>query len=458
MAFLRQFVVLLACGFCGGASVSAVEMPKGAPEAILVVVADQHSAYERAPQLVARIDRLRAENPGVPFAILVNGDAFEYGNAVARRTAGTVDFALFAALARRAPTIVNLGNHEPEFFGVSETVARLRAVGVTVIAGGNARDRAIGGPFAPASTRLKLGEREAVVVGLLTNQLNTFRVALRPSLDLADPAVWARENFPALLKDAALPIVLSHSELRSDREALALVPDGTLFAGAHEHLRFVHRQGRTVYFHSGSWMEFVSVARLRRTPAGLAWEIEQQPLREADPADPALAALVRETLAQHLTPEETAIVGRTSRALGPSEAALFAVASARTAARADAAMIGGTTFGAGLPAGEVSRFALDACLRFDGALWVAEVEGAWLKNFLARINQGPDAPFAERRGENLVAVAPAVIEPGRRYRFVTSDWVAKNLRTYFGDDAPTLTEQPGLRLKAAVIAALAPGK
>jgi 2',3'-cyclic-nucleotide 2'-phosphodiesterase (5'-nucleotidase family) len=161
-------------------------------------------------------------------------------------------------------------------------------------------------------------------------------------------------------------------------------------------------------------------------------------------------------MAQHLTAEETVVVGRAPRALGPTEAARFAVEAARVAASADAAMIGATTFGAGLPAGEVSRFALDACVRFDGTLFVAEVDGAWLKKLMARANQGPDTPFAERAGENLVAVAPVTIEPGRRYRFVTSDWVAKNAKNYLGDNAPALHEQPDRKLKAAVIAALNP--
>ena len=86
-----------------------------APEAIVVLMGDQHSAYERTAQFVAHLDRLQRENPGTPFAILINGDSLEYGNVVARRTAGAVDFAMFAALAARAPTVINLGNHEPEF-------------------------------------------------------------------------------------------------------------------------------------------------------------------------------------------------------------------------------------------------------------------------------------------------------------------------------------------------------
>jgi len=451
-------------------ALAAARLSAAAPEAFLVLLGDQHSAYERTAQLVARIDRLKAQHPGVPCAILLNGDSLEYGNVVARRTAGAIDFAMFAALAKRAPTILNFGNHEPEFHDVAETIARLRAAGLVVISG-NLRDRESGRPFAPASTLLKLGAHEALIVGVTTDRLATYRLAIRPQLDLADPVVWAKENFPRLFRDrdhprtqsaersgtVALPIVLSHAGLRADRELLPLVPDGTLFAGAHDHLRFVHRSGNTVYVHSGSWMDYVSIARLRRAEGGaLRWDVEQLPLSAGDPVDAPLADLIRQTLSQHLTAGETAVVGRSPRALGPGEAALFAVEAARAAAGADAAMIGATTFGAGLPEGGITRFAFDACVRFDGPLFVAEVDGAWLQRLRARANQGPATPFAARAGENLVVAVPAAIASDRRYRFVTSDWAAKNAKTYFGDDAPTLTELPGLKLKAAVLAALNP--
>lgn len=425
-----------------------------APEALVVVIGDAHSAYDRTAQLVARIDSLRTEHPGVPVAVFINGDSLEYGNAVARRTAGAIDFALFGALARRGPVVLNLGNHEPEFYDVAETVRRLQAAGLVVISG-NLRDRASAQPYAPASTTVQLGRHLLTVVGVTTDRLATFRLAIRPQLDLADPVVWARQNFPALLPAATLPVVLSHAGLRADRDLLGLVPDGTLFAGAHDHLRFVHETGRTVYFHSGSWLDAISIAQLERTSAGLRWQVRQERLVAA-PGDAELAKLVRETLAQQLTPEETEVVGRTATAQGPSEAARFAVEAARKAAGADAAMIGATTFGAGLPAGAVSRYAFDACVRFDGSLFAAEVEGAWLRALLARANQGPDTPFAARSGENQIATGPATIDDTRRYRFVTSDWVAKNARTYLGENPPALTEVPGLKLKAAVLAALRP--
>lgn len=426
-----------------------------APEAIAVLMGDQHSAYERTAQFVAHIDRIQRENPGTPLAILLNGDLLEYGNVVARRTSGAVDFAMFAALAARAPTVINLGNHEPEFYDVPETVHRLRSAGLTVISG-NLRHQSTGEPFAPAFVRLKLGAHELTIVGVATDRLSTYRVAVRPQLDITDPAVWAKENFPPLLRSAAVPVVLSHSGLKADRAMLPLVPDGTLFAGAHDHLRFIHRDGKTAYVHSGSWMDFMSIARLQRKATGLEWDVEQIPIRADDPADPKLAPLIAATLKEQLTSAERVIVGRTTRALAPGEAAMFAVEAARRVADADAALIGGTTFGAGLPAGEVTRFAFDACVRFDGTLFIAELDSDQLQQLLARGNQNPSTPFAERSGENLVIAGPPTIDPARRYRLVTTNWVAKNARTYLGENAPTLTERPDLKLKAAVLAALQP--
>ena len=429
-----------------------------AAEALVLVVGDQHSAYERTAQLVAHVDRLRAAHPGVPFAVLINGDALEYGNIVARRSAGAIDFAMFAALARRAPTILNLGNHEPEFYAVDDTVARIQATGVTVIS--NLVNRATGKPFAPASARLRLGAREATVVGLATDKLSTYRAAIRPSLDLADPVVWAKANLPALFPaDTALPILLTHIGLTADRPLLELIPDGTLFAGAHDHLRFVHRTGRTVYFHSGSWTDGYSLATLRADNPGPRWTVEQFPIAATDPADPELAALIQKISAQHLIPADLAILGRnpTPAALAPADAARFVVAALRTAAQADAAMIGATTFGAGLPAGAITRVALDACVRFDGTIWVAEISGTELAALLARSNHDAATPFAARRGENLVAVGPATpLDPARRYRLATTDWAAKNARTYFGSETLGFVEQPTLRLKALVTSALNP--
>jgi 2',3'-cyclic-nucleotide 2'-phosphodiesterase (5'-nucleotidase family) len=424
-------------------------------EALVLITGDQHSAYERTAQLVATVDRLKAENPGLPLSILLDGDTLEHGNVVARRSAGAIDFAMFAALAQRAPTILNLGNHDPEFYDLAETVRRVQATGVTVVS--NIVNRATGQPFAPASTKLKLGREEVVVVGVTTDHLSTYRVAVRPSLDLTNPVVWARRNFPALLAAAPRPIVLSHAGLAADREMLPLVPDGTLFAGAHDHLRLVHPVGRGVYFHSGSWNEWLSLAWLRRDARGEThWDVEQVRIPTEGPADAALAAGIRETKTKYLTAEDTAVVGHATVALAPAEAARSVARMLREAAGTDAAFIGNTTFGAGLPAGAITKLDFDACVRFDGAIFTAEVDGARLQQLLAAANQNVDTPFEQRHGEFCFAEGPAAIDPAGRYTIATTDWGARNSQAYFGEPAIGWQEKPGLRLKTLVPAALAP--
>jgi 2',3'-cyclic-nucleotide 2'-phosphodiesterase (5'-nucleotidase family) len=464
-------IALQGLGRLGGA-------PAGA-EAVLVVTGDMHSAYERTARFVALVDRVKAGNPGLPLAILLNGDTQEYGNSLARRSVGEIDLALQAALVRRAPTILNLGNHDADYFALEETVLRAEAVGVRVV--GNIVNRSTGRPFAPAAVPLKLGAHEATVVGLATDALATYRVAVRPSLDLANPVVWARENFPRLLASAGervdpnaseketgaatkrvevnalhpLPIVLSHCGLAADKELLALVPDGTLFSGAHSHLRFVEPFGRTRYFHSGSWTQHVSLAWLcREESGGLQWRVEQVPVPADGPEDPELAGLIREVRARHLTDEERAIIGQTKRAMDTAEAAQFVAQVLREGAGAEAAFVGNTTFGAGLPAGDVAQLDFDACVRFDGPVYTAVMDGTRLQALLAASNQGPETPFAQRNGEFNFASGPAEVEATRRYRIATTDWGAKNTARYFGEPAIAWTERPGLRLKALVRARL----
>jgi 2',3'-cyclic-nucleotide 2'-phosphodiesterase (5'-nucleotidase family) len=431
--------------------------PADAPEALLVVAGDQHSAYERTAQVVAAVVRLKAEHPGLPLAILLDGDTLENGNVVARRSRGAVDFAMFSALAKRAPTIVNLGNHETEFYDLAETVARIEATGARVVT--NLTNRDTGRPAAPLSIRLTLGAHEAVVIGVATDDLSTYREAVRPSLGVADPVMWARVNFPALLGAAPVKIVLSHAGLKADRGMLPLVPDGTLFAGAHDHLRFVRPVGRTVYVHSGSWNAFLTLAWLRRDASGAPrWDVEQIPVSSERRADPGLAALIRETEATYLVPEDLQRVARLPAALAPGEAARAVVAALRRSAGVDAAFIANTTLGGGLPAGDVTRAAFDSCVRFDGVVFTATVDGARLRRLLAAANQDVDTPFEQRAGEFNVADGPAALDEAKTYRIATTDWGAKNSARYFGEPAIAWQEQPDSTLKKVVLRALTAGR
>jgi 5'-nucleotidase / UDP-sugar diphosphatase len=420
------------------------------PQALLVIIGDQHSAYERTAQVVAAVDRLAVEHPGLPLAILLDGDALEQGNVVARRSRGAVDFAMFSALAKRAPTVVNLGNHETEFYDLAETIARIEATGARVVT--NLTDRTTGRPAASPSVRLTLGAREMVVIGVATDDLSTYREAVRPSLGVVDPVTWARANFPALLRSAPVNIVLSHAGLKADRGMLPLVRDGTLFAGAHDHLRFVQRFDRTVYVHSGSWNAFLTLAWLHREASDMPrWDIEQIPVSNERRADPKLAALIRETQARYLAPEDRARVALLPAALAPADAARAVVAAFRRGMGADAAFVGNTTFGGGLPSGSVTRAAFDSCVRFDGAVFAATVDGGRLRRLLAVANQQVDTPFEQRTGEFNVADAPTTLDDAKTYRIVTTDWGARNSARYFGEPAIVWNEQAGATLKTVVL-------
>jgi len=430
-----------------------VPAPAPGPDALIVIAGDQHSAYERTAQVVAAVDRLKAQHPGLPIAVLLDGDIFENGNAVARRSGGAVDFAMVTALARRAPTVVNLGNHETEFFGLAETVTRLEATGARVVT--NIGDRETGKAAAPASTRIALGKREAVVVGVATDDLSTYRAAVRPSLTLANPLGWARTNFPTLLNVAPVSIVLSHAGFAADHLMLPIAPDGTLFAGAHDHLRFVARFKRTVYVHSGSWNTFLTLAWLRHDDAGrVNWDVEQMPVSTGDPGDPELVARIRETEAKYLEPEDRAVVAHLTSALAPQDAARTVVGALRRAIGVDATFIGNTTFGGGLPAGDVTRAAFDDCVRFDGRIFTTTVDGERLRRLLAAANQDANTPFAQRQGEFNVADGPASIDDAKTYRIATTDWGAKNSARYFGEPAIEWREQSGPTLKAIVLPTL----
>jgi 2',3'-cyclic-nucleotide 2'-phosphodiesterase (5'-nucleotidase family) len=250
-------------------------------------------------------------------------------------------------------------------------------------------------------------------------------------------------------------IVLSHAGLDADRELLKIVPDGTLFAGAHDHLRFVHEQGRTVYFHSGCWNSHASLVWLRQGLGGaLLWTVEQVELSETGAADVPMANFIQRTRRQYVTPEDLASVGRQRTALTPGAAARFVAAALRDAAHVDAAFIGNTTFGGGLPAGEISRLAFDACVRFDGAIFTTEIDGVRLRELVARANQNVNTPFAERQGDFLVAAAPEAIAPDRRYRIATTDWGARNSERYFGSADISWKPVADLKLKAIAIEAL----
>ena len=414
-----------------------------------IVISDLHSAYERIGQLLAAIETHMAADK-TPHVILLNGDLFEIGNAVAARSAGEIEWTFLAALAKLAPTVINIGNHEPDIDNdLANFVNRAKALGITVLS--NIIDKRSGTAYAPASAEMSVAGQQIVVAGLATNAINTYPKATREMLDIPQPVEWAKANLPGIVKQGAINIVLSHAGVVADRDILPLLPDGTLIIGGHDHLNFVHEQGATRYVHTGSWCTSMTVATI--TAPGKAAAIETVAIDRGAPASPALKSLIEQTLEKHLTAEERAVVGKSAKAMTVDEAGRHVAQLIAAKTGADVGFIGHTSFGAGLPEGDIRRYDFNASLRFDGKLMVTEVDGAALQHILKRCNQDGDIALADRTGDYLYAM-PEKPETKERYRLVCNDWSATNQKSYFGRSDLVFAEVPEVKLKQTVLGGL----
>jgi len=426
-------------------------MPAAAQDVALraIVISDLHSAYERIGQLLGAIEtRIAADK--APHIILLNGDLFELGNAVATRSAGEIEWTFLAALAKLAPTVINIGNHEPDIDNdLANFVSRAQALGITVLS--NIIDKRSGNPYAPSSAAVKAGERAVIVAGLATNAINTYPKATREMLDIPQPVEWAKANLPEIVKADAINIVLSHAGVVADRDILPVLPDGTLLVGGHDHLNFVHEEGATRYVHTGSWCTSMTVATI--TGPGKAAAIETVTIDRDAPASPALKTLIEQTLEKHLTAEEREVVGKAAKAMTVDEAGRHVAHLIAAKTGADVGFIGHTSFGAGLPAGDIRRYDFNASLRFDGKLMVTEVDSETLVQILKRCNQDSNIPLAARTGDYLYAM-PEKPEKKGRYKLVCNDWSATNQKSYFGRSDLAFIEVPDVKLKQTVLGGL----
>jgi 2',3'-cyclic-nucleotide 2'-phosphodiesterase (5'-nucleotidase family) len=423
-------------------------LAQAAPAARLIVLSDLHSAYERSAQLLAAVGAEVASSPA-PAAILVNGDVFELGNVVATRSAGVADWLLLRKLAALAPTVLNIGNHEPDFANdLAGVVKQARDIGVRVVS--NIVDARTGASYADAAAVLALGDLPISLVGIATSAINTYPKATREQLQIPDPATWAIDKLPAYLGEGGLAVVLSHAGVVADRAILPVLTAGGLLIGGHDHLLIDHAESATRYVHTGSWSNMFTVIDIA---ADRALSTRRVAVSLEGIVDEELAALIAATIAEHLTDEERAVIGSSDTPLTLGETARFAAASLAAAGGGDVGFIGHTTFGTGLPQGEISKYVFDSVVRFDGKVMTAEVDQATLDAILARSNQEGDIPLAARTGDFLYAAPEASGKD--RYVIVANDWSAVNQKAYFGREDLVFTEIPNLSVKAIVAAALA---
>jgi 2',3'-cyclic-nucleotide 2'-phosphodiesterase (5'-nucleotidase family) len=435
-----------------GAALSPLAAPRLAaqtgPGVVLVLLSDLHSAQGRAAATLALLDRLIAAAAPSPVAIAINGDVFERGNAIALRSEGAADWAFLAALRRRAPVVLNIGNHEGALVeDIEVTVARARAAGLAVVSNLRRRD---GTPIAdPGVTLAFANGRRLTCVGIATDEALTYRAPVRERLAFPGPATWARDNLPVLLAGADAIAVLSHAGVAADRAILPLLQAGALLAGGHEHLSFVHAERGVAYRHTGAWNREASLVRFGAP--GEAPAVSVHGVRAADGEDAAHAATWREVRAAFGQPQDFAVLFRLPEELPLGLAARRAVAACAAAAGGGAGLMAHTSFGTGLPAGEVTQLDFDAFIRFDGPLFRGTASAWQAALIAARADQDGDIALAARTGDFVYAAPPPAPGP-----LVANGWVRLNAERYLGAAIP-MAEVPELRIKSVVAAALRGG-
>lgn len=422
----------------------------------LIALADLHSPYRTLAPLLQAVRESRQCAATIPTAIVINGDIFERGNVAALRSSGVADWRFMAALADEAPLIVNLGNHETALIDdLAEFVAQAENQGAIVI--GNISDRRTGRPFAPAATRLTLGDHVVGFLGLAATNPMVYRDAVRDDLELPEPVAHTHAAFDAAMAGADVPVILSHAGVVADRAILPALPDGTLMIGGHDHLRLDHRQGGTRYVHCGSWGDAVTVIDIAIGRHSPVHHVSQAPITVARAADPDLMAVINDVLDRHLTDGDKQVIAdiSPSQELGQNLGSdiRFAVEAVRQAAEADVAFLGHTAFGAGITVGPLTRYDFDAFLRFDGAVETASISGETLAAIMAGANQDRARSLDAFTGD-FVYAGDITIDPEARYRIATNDWIAMNQRTYLGTEGIAFQPIDGLRLKPIVERAL----
>lgn len=418
---------------------------------LLVHLADTHSAYDAYPRIVTAVKEIVAASPGVPVYVLFNGDIFELGNTVASRNAGELDWQFLWHLDSIAPVIVNIGNHEFDFMTFPEQFRTQAASRGIELIGGVAS--ASSGALQPAYTTLPVADTHVTIVGLATNQMNTYPAAIRDFLLIEPPL----DQMLALPDDLENLIVLSHAGVSDDVLVLSELDAANtiLVVGAHDHLVIDTVFSGIPYQHNGFRGEFLRVTELTR--AGDGWELSSRRVDiAADIApDARLAKDIAFTRLDLLEGTDLLPVGTVPASLTVREAADWAVEALRAAVDADVALLNHTSFGSSLEQGPLSRYRFDEFIRFDNDVMVIDVDADTLATILSRANLDEDTPLEARVGD-FVYATPVTVEPGRTYRLVTSSWVALdfNQPLFLGVDGLVFEHLEGVTTKGIIAAAL----
>ena len=454
--------------------VNTLPASKLEPDVIFINMADLHSSYDNFPGVLGRVQALVKEYANAVTYIILNGDLFEQGNLCTARTQGEVDWFFLEQLRACAPVIYNIGNHEFDFLDPHDFLAEATARDITVVS-----NMLIDGkPFAPASYRFTVkGQevtRDIALVTVATNQDFTYPEALRPRLTLPDPATWFADNYQQLIEGSDYNVVISHAGVVADVAMMGKLPDSRkhLFVvGGHDHLNFRKYVSGRSYLHNGFKAEKINLVKVSFVEDA-AWISFQdypiEPINELgilinshNNPNPQLTdtktliSRIQQVRQDTLTPQDLEPIGTLPRDFTVQEAINWAIETIKNELGVDVAILNHTSFGAGLPEGDLPRYRFDEFLRFDSDLMQATVDSDTLQQILSRANQNAYTLLKERTGDFIYTnnIDP---QPDQHYTLVTSSWVAMPFNTmrYLNTDEITFSKIEGITLKAMLQTAL----
>lgn len=427
---------------------SPARADRSGADLILIAMADLHSPYRALPALARAVKDIAASARGAPVAILINGDVFERGNAVAKNSEGMVDWAFLGALVAVAPLVINIGNHEIALRDdLSTFVKGAQRIGAKVI--GNVLDNRTGAFYAPVSTRLTLGDRRIGVLGLAPSDPMVWREDARAPLGLLDPVPFAGSAMLSAFAGVDLPVMLSHAGLVPDREIMRALPPGALMIGGHDHLMLEQRENGGVYLHAGCWGESIRVISVTFDGKVPNIEVETVPILPGADVDRSIQSIVTAATLAFLPAEAREVIATLPTAMNRADSILFAADAVRKATGADLALLNHSAFGATLGEGPLRVYDLDNFVRFDGPAVVAEVDAETLTTILSHANQDDRAALDARTGD-FVHARDLTPEAGRVYRVATSGWVAGRQMAYLGVRGLDFVPVPGVAIQSSV--------
>ena len=263
------------------------------------------------------------------------------------------------------------------------------------------------------------------IVGVGTDQINTYPKPLREDLIIPDPVAWVSENYASLAADADSVILSSHAGLVDDKAMAGSFTADTLYVlGGHDHLTLETSLSGIPYAHTGFKAETIHWAEIRNLGTAVPGaDFKSVSLDSIRVEDQTLRELVEDVRKWNLEAEDLEVLGSIPEDMDILDAVDWATAAVRDAVGADVALLNHTSFGSGLAAGDLQRYEFDTFMRFDNDVMIATVDAATLEIILSMSNQHEMENVADRTGDFLYS--SGIKKPlSGRYKIVTSSWVA----------------------------------